>query len=218
MKRWLLVLLIVLPVSAGVYGPSGGGGISQAEADLRYAPISVSLAGAWPVGAVFVSTSPTNPATMLGFGTWTAFGAGRVLVGQDPGDAAFDVVEEAGGAKTVVSAGANSAPVFTGTPFTQVINHAHPVTDPGHAHPVTSQTATTGSSTSYEHGTLDTSSADTEATEVTGSATTGVTTANPVGGVASITPAGSISAPTFTGSATSVVQPYIVVYFWKRAL
>ena len=30
------------------------------------------------------------------------------------------------------------------------------------------------------------------------------------------TPAGSVSAPTFTGSATSVLQPYFVCYMWKR--
>lgn len=30
------------------------------------------------------------------------------------------------------------------------------------------------------------------------------------------TPAGSCSAPSFTGSPTSVVQPYLVVYFWLR--
>lgn len=30
------------------------------------------------------------------------------------------------------------------------------------------------------------------------------------------TPAGTVSQPTLTGSATSVVQPYIVCYFWKR--
>jgi microcystin-dependent protein len=36
----------------------------------------------------------------LGFGTWAAFGAGRVLVGLDAGDVDFDTVEETGGAKT----------------------------------------------------------------------------------------------------------------------
>lgn len=116
--------------------------------------------------------------------------------------------------------------------YTEIVNHTHPVTDPGHNHTqnshnhtqdahthiqnahnhvVTSQTATTGSATSYEHGTLDTSSAEAEATEVTAnttptnqnatatnqvatatnqSNTTGVTTGNPVGGVASGTTAG----------------------------
>jgi len=32
----------------------------------------------------------------------------------------------------------------------------------------------------------------------------------------SYTPAGTNSAPSFTGSATSIVQPYIAVYMWKR--
>lgn len=185
---------------------------------------------AFPVGAVFIAVVSTNPATLLGYGTWAAFGAGRVLVGLNSGDTDFDTVEEVGGAKTVAAAGTNSAPAFTGNAFTSIINHTHPVTDPGHnhtqnshTHVITSQTATTGSATSYEHGTLDTSSAEAEATEVTGattavnnSTTTGITTGNPSGGVASITPTGSVAAPAFTGSATSVVQPYIVCYFWKR--
>lgn len=221
MKRSLLLLaLVVLPVSAGIYGPSGGG-LTQAEADLLYAPIGSpggSPCDVYPVGSVYLSVLPTSPATLLGCGTWTQIAQGRALVGQDPGDAQFDVAEETSGAKTVVSAGTSSVPTFTGTPFSSVINHTHPVNDPGHTHVVTSQTATTGGATSYEHGTLDTSSAEAEATEVTGSNTTGVTTTNPAGGVASITPAGTVSAPTFTGSATSVVQPSLVVYVWKRTL
>lgn len=54
---------------------------------------------AFPVGALFLSVVSTNPATLLGYGTWSAFGAGRVLVGLDSGDADFDTVEETGGAK-----------------------------------------------------------------------------------------------------------------------
>lgn len=55
---------------------------------------------AWPVGSIFISVSATNPGISLGCGTWAAFGAGRVLVGVDAGQAEFDTVEEAGGAKT----------------------------------------------------------------------------------------------------------------------
>ena len=55
---------------------------------------------AWPVGSVFVSVVSTNPATLLGYGTWAAFGAGRVMVGFDSGDTDFDAAEETGGAKT----------------------------------------------------------------------------------------------------------------------
>lgn len=55
---------------------------------------------AFPVGAVFIAVVATNPATLLGYGTWSAFGAGRVLVGLDAADPDFDLVEETGGAKT----------------------------------------------------------------------------------------------------------------------
>lgn len=60
-----------------------------------------SVTAAWPVGSVYVSTVATNPASTLGFGTWEAFAAGRVLVGVDAGDADFDTVLETGGSKTV---------------------------------------------------------------------------------------------------------------------
>lgn len=84
-------------------------------------------------------------------------------------------------------------PTFTGTPFTDIINHTHPVTDPGHTHVITElRDATTGGVTTNIALTADTSS--TIGTKVTGSRTTGITTANPVGGVASITPAGTVSA------------------------
>lgn len=43
----------------------------------------------------------TNPGTLLGVGTWVAFGQGRMLVGLDSGDTDYDTVEETGGAKTV---------------------------------------------------------------------------------------------------------------------
>jgi microcystin-dependent protein len=49
---------------------------------------------------VFISVVATNPATLLGLGTWVAFGAGRVLVGIDAGQTEFDTAEETGGAKT----------------------------------------------------------------------------------------------------------------------
>lgn len=37
----------------------------------------------YPVGSIYTNASDsTNPATLLGFGTWEAFASGRVLVGK----------------------------------------------------------------------------------------------------------------------------------------
>lgn len=57
----------------------------------------------FPVGAVYISTVSTNPATLFGFGTWVAYGTGRTLVAIDTGNALMDVVGETfGGADAIV--------------------------------------------------------------------------------------------------------------------
>lgn len=59
------------------------------------------LAAIYPVGSVYINAAvATNPATLLGFGTWTAFGTGRVMVGVDSGQTEFDTLGETGGEKT----------------------------------------------------------------------------------------------------------------------
>jgi hypothetical protein len=84
--------------------------------------VQAALAAAYPVGSIYINaTSATNPATLLGFGTWVAFGAGRVMVGLDAGNALFDTAEETGGAADA------TLPSHTHT-ATSV------VTDPSHSH------------------------------------------------------------------------------------
>jgi len=68
---------------------------------LETAVDSISMSDAYPVGSIYMNASnATNPATLLGFGTWASFGAGRVLVGLDSGQTEFDTLGETGGAKT----------------------------------------------------------------------------------------------------------------------
>jgi len=71
----------------------------------------------FPVGAIYTAVVSTNPGTLLGFGTWTAFGAGRVMVGYDASNALFDTAEETGGSANAI-----------------VVSHTHSVNDPGHTH------------------------------------------------------------------------------------
>jgi hypothetical protein len=80
--------------------------------------VTAALQAAYPVGSIYINAAvSTNPATLLGFGTWTEFGAGRVMVGFNSSDALFDTLEETGGSKDAV-----------------VVSHTHTLTDPGHAH------------------------------------------------------------------------------------
>ncbi len=49
---------------------------------------ALSLSTIYPIGSIYTSTVSTNPNTLFGFGTWVAFGAGRVLIGDGGGYAA----------------------------------------------------------------------------------------------------------------------------------
>ncbi len=62
---------------------------------------ATTLQAVYPVGSIYINAAvATNPGTLLGFGTWAAFGAGRVIVGLNAADSDFDTVQETGGAKT----------------------------------------------------------------------------------------------------------------------
>jgi hypothetical protein len=138
------------------------------DADAAAQRATLGLATMWPVGSVFTSVVSTNPATLIGFGTWSAIAAGRVLIGLDSGDTDFNTVRKTGGAKTVQA----SAQAFTGSQVTSSLPDSTWGSDIGNG-------SATLDSTAHKH---------------------------------TVTAAGS-NAP---GAATSVVQPYFVVYFWER--
>lgn len=118
----------------------------------------------WPVGSVFTAVVATNPAALLGFGTWSSIAAGRMLIGLDSGDAKFDTVEETGGAETVT---------LTTTEL------------PAHTHQIAGMSSST---------------------------TNGDTPRGVSGGAGNTM--GTASAG--SGAAFSIMNPYFVVYFWKR--
>ena len=166
-------------------------------------------AGQIPVGFLCFTDNSANPAVALGYGTWVAVAAGRVIVGFDAGDPDFDTDEETGGAKTkAISAHSGAAvdahPSHTHT-YSQVPNHVHGLT-------TVLRTATTGGDTTQVAAAQDTSSTKDAVRK----------TDNPDGGVAQGTtdgPSASLShavTQPVAHSDLNVVQPYIVFRVWKR--
>ena len=117
--------------------PTGTIGVTQSFANSTTALattafVQAALAAIYPVGSIYTNaTSSTNPGTLLGFGTWTAFGAGRVMVGFDSGNALFDAAEETGGSANA------TLPTHTHTATSTV-------TDAGHAHGIAGASSLSG--------------------------------------------------------------------------
>jgi hypothetical protein len=197
--------------AAGATGPTGPGGAVGAtgptgpEGPAGTSPsLATVLAAVYPVGSIYFGTDGTNPAVTFGFGTWAAFGAGRVPVGFDSTQTEFDTDGETGGQKTVTPAGTNSAPTFTGAAL------------PAHAHELPFQLV---SGTSVRHlpaatfgtGTSRAAQGQDTATAATTSAAVALSQAVSAG-----TPSGTVSAPTFTGQSHTNLTPYVVVRMWRR--
>ncbi len=146
----------------------------------------------YPIGSLyFNSTDNTNPATLLGFGTWVAFGAGRVPVGYDGSDSDFNAAEKTGGSKTV-SLTVGQLPAH---------NHTGNTNNNGsHSHSTTSQVAiktssTVGLRTQYN----DAFSWGNVGTTTNGDHNHSFTTNN-----------------TGSGEGHPNLQPFVTVYIWKR--
>ena len=109
-----------------------------------------------PVGSIYTAIISTNPGTLFGFGTWTAFGAGRMLISLDSGNVLFDTAEETGGSANA------TLPSHT---------HTATVTDPSHVH--------AGGRVSFLNSGISGGANDTTSTPGnTSSAVTGITVAN----------------------------------------
>jgi hypothetical protein len=228
-----------MPVIENLKGPPGS---------------AADISACWPIGAVFTSVVSTNPAILLGFGTWVSLGTGRVLVGYDANDSDFNAAEKTGGSKTGTPAGTVSQPTFTGTSGATSANSAGTpagtVSQPTftgsalgtHQHELPFQDPSGSGTTNFRGINPTTFGTGTSRAGVWGITTTANTTSaavamsqaitagTPTGTVSqptftgsamgthshTITPAGTLSQPIFAGSSMSVVQPFDVVFFWKR--
>lgn len=87
--------------------------------------VTAALQAVYPVGSIYINAASTsNPSTLMGFGTWVEFGAGRVMVGLNASDALFDTLEETGGSKDAVLVSHNHT--FSGSGTTSGVgDHQH---------------------------------------------------------------------------------------------
>jgi len=174
------------PTFTGVSSaPTATAGTASTQiASTAFVTAALAAIETYPVGSIYMNASvATNPATLLGFGTWTAFGAGRILLADGGGFTAGAT----GGTADAVNVSHTHTATSTST-----------VSDPGHFHSISRGYGASGAGGDalLAGGGVNSS---TKATGVTVATSTSVASA----GV----------------SATNAnLQPYIVVYMWKRTV
>ena len=166
--------------------------------------VQAALQAIYPVGTLYTNTANiTNPATLLGFGTWVEIGAGRVLVGQNVSDTLFNTLGETGGSKDAIvvshthTVSGSTSGAGTGISINGVGDHAHYYERAGSPQ----APGGGGSGVSYNNG-----------------ATTGG------GGAHTHSVNDPSHAHSFSGTTSSTgssgtnanIQPYIVVKMWTR--
>lgn len=164
-----------------------------------------------PVGHIRMETTNTNPATYLGFGTWVLWGSGRVPVGVDKSDTSFNTVEKTGGAKTVNTL------------------HSHVIASHNHGGNTGSTILTINQIPAHTHDIWQTSGGSTQsayANSLSGATAWSNNLRNVPdfskskgGGKGhwhTIASSGQQTTSTVGNGFSSLLQPYITCYMWKR--
>jgi hypothetical protein len=160
-----------------------------------------------PVGSIYINaTNATNPSTLFGFGTWTAFGAGRVPVGFNAADSLFDTAEETGGSKDAIVV----SHTHTGTTGNQSADHTHSGTTSGVGNHEHNYVAVVPGGT----GNAGTSGATTTSTNTGGAGAHDHTFTT--GGMSTSHNHSFTTASAGSSGTNANLQPYITVYMWKR--
>jgi len=153
--------------------------------------VQTALALLYPIGSIYSSTVSTNPNTLFGFGTWVAYAAGRVLIGNGGG---FTAAATGGSADAIVVSHTHTGTTVSTSLTGTVANIAESFAASGTASGVftkgsgTSSGTPTSTDTSYSGSfSMDASHTHTFTTGSTGSSGTNAN-----------------------------LQPYVVVYMWNR--
>jgi hypothetical protein len=158
--------------------------------------VQTAACALYPVGSIYINaTNATNPATLLGFGTWVAFGAGRVMVGFNAADPLFDTAEETGGSKDA-----------------SVVSHTHTFS------------ATTSSNGQHTHNVRNGSGGSSTNPLASNNGFSGMDAAGAYENFNDIVQQAEAHTHTISGTTASTgssgtnanLQPYITVYMWKR--
>lgn len=189
-----------LTVSGSATAPTQSSGDSTTKLSTT-AFVTTAIAAAkealYPVGTIYTNIAvSTNPATLLGFGTWVAI-AGRVVVGLDASDASFDTVGETGGSKDAI-----------------VVSHTHTATASPHTHQVNSNAGADSIARGIAPGTG--YSVAGVGGIVNGGAGTYVTTDTAGNQVVQDTTVSVSNSTTGSSGTNANLQPYVVAYVWKR--
>lgn len=162
---------------------------------------------AYPIGSIYITTSSEIPSITFPATTWERFGMGKVLVGMSPSNNKFGTIEDTGGSETATLTAEN------------LPAHAHHVstkTSIGIAKGTTIQARHADSSSGLWDGTVNYQSISYEG--YNGQANSG----GSINYLSGSEHTHSVDINEFntdstgSGTAINIMNPYIVVYMWKR--
>lgn len=201
------------PDGSSIVAPNSNPGLRRWRRKESYVDKTAILSIAYPVGAIVSLYVSTSPATLYGFGTWEAHGAGRVPVCISAADTDFDTVGETGGAKAVtLSAVQSGCPAHNHSTQSQSVDHTHHFNTSAsgaHTHPIAATTATSDSDNGYVSWKEGAGKSTGEAGSHAHEGDTGGVSTNHTHAVTNNTAAGAEEAHTN-------MPPYIVEYRWRR--
>jgi hypothetical protein len=186
------VVLSANPTLTGTpLAPTASSGTSTTQiATTAFA--TTGIQALYPVGSIYINASvATNPATLIGFGTWTAFGAGRVMMGS--GNASYLIGTTGGSADAVVPTHTHTYSSTSGS------------TDLSHTHTIGG--ASNGSGGGADSNQVLLANFSSSNNKTSSGASVSMTHTHTVSGTTDSTGVSPTGAN---------LQPYIVVYMWQR--